>query len=315
MSGVFDMKTYLGAESCPEGFNTFWAEQMSSLSEIKTPYELKKAEYQLGGRECYDLYFQSFDSSRIHCKVAMPVSEKKLPVLFYFHGYKSDSLEWWHKIFWADRGYCVVAMDVRGQAGDSQDLTNGYGSTAIGHLASGINGEIEDMTFCKIYKDIICMVNLVRSFDFVDPDNLVVHGGSQGGALSLVTAALFPQVRKAAVMFPFLSDFRGAYNSGVTGTAYEELKYIFRFYDPQHKREEEYFRKLGFIDVKNFAPMVKAEVLMASGLADLSCPALTHFAVYNNLNCKKHIEVFPDFGHEDFLPGFTDQCSLFLAIE
>jgi hypothetical protein len=73
---------------------------------------------------------------------------------------------------------------------------------------------------------------------------MVVHGGSQGGALALVAAALFPQIKKAAVMFPFLSDFRGAYNAGVTGTAYEELKYIFRFYDPQHKKEEEYFRKL-----------------------------------------------------------------------
>lgn len=313
MSVNFDLNTYLGADPCPEEFENFWQKQMRELSDLEIPYELKPADYQIAGRKCYDLYFRSFDTSRIHCKVAMPVSEKKLPVLFYFHGYKGNSLEWWHKIFWADRGYCVVAMDVRGQAGESQDLTSGYGNTSIGHLAAGIHGEIEDMTFCKIYKDIICMVNLVRSFDFADPDHLVVHGGSQGGALSLVTAALFPQVKKAAVMFPFLSDFHGVYSSGAPATAYEELKYIFRFYDPQHKREEEYFRKLAYLDVKNFAPWIQAEVLMASGLQDQSCPAFSHFAVYNNLKCKKHMEVFPDFGHEDFLPGFTDQCSLFLT--
>lgn len=313
MATVIDLETYLGTDPCPTGFEAFWSAQLEALSGLDISYELKKAEYQLAGRECYDLYFHSFDSSRIHCKVAMPATEEKLPVLFYFHGYKASSLEWWHKIFWADRGYCVVAMDVRGQAGDSQDLTSGYGNTSIGHLAAGINGELDDMTFCKVYKDIICLVNLVRGFDFVDSENLVVHGGSQGGALALVAAALFPQVKKAAVMFPFLSDFRGVYNSGVTGTAYEELKYIFRFYDPQHKQEEEYFRKLAYLDVKNFAPMIRAEVLMASGLQDQSCPALSHFAVYNNLACKKQLEIFPDFGHEDFLPGFTDQCSLFLA--
>ena len=310
-----ELKTYLGTDPCPGDFGEFWAKQTASLSKLEPRYELKEAAYRLPGHRCYDLYFHSFDSSRIHCKVAMPVTEKKLPVLFYFHGYKASSLEWWHKIFWADRGYCVVAMDVRGQAGDSQDLTSGYGNTSIGHLAAGINGEIEDMTFCKVYKDIICMVNLIRSFDFVDGEDMVVHGGSQGGALALVAAALFPQIKKAAVMFPFLSDFRGAYNAGVTGTAYEELKYIFRFYDPQHKKEEEYFRKLAFLDVKNFAPMIRGEVLMASGLQDQSCPALTHFAVFNNLTCEKRIEVFPDFGHEDFLPGFTDQCSMFLTRE
>lgn len=310
---MFDRNTYTGMDPRPDDFDAFWADQVARMPKLDIPYELKPAAYQISGKVCYDLYFQSFDTSRIHCKVAMPETQEKLPVLFYFHGYKGNSLEWWHKIFWADRGYCVVAMDVRGQAGESQDLTSGFGNTSIGHLAAGINSAVEDMTFCKVYKDIICMVNLVRSFDFVDPDHLVVHGGSQGGALSLVTAALFPQVRKAAVMFPFLSDFHGVYSSGAPATAYEELKYIFRFYDPQHQRELEYFRKLAYLDVKNFAPMIQAEVLMASGLQDQSCPAFSHFAVYNNLRCKKRVEVFPDFGHEDFLPGFTDQCSLFLA--
>ena len=313
MAADFDLQTYLGADPCPQDFEAFWNRQMEALSGLEIPYELKDADYQIPGHKCCDLYYHSFDSSRIHCKVAMPITEEKLPVLFYFHGYKGNSLEWWHKIFWADRGYCVIAMDVRGQAGDSQDLTSGYGNTSIGHLAAGIHADIEDMTFCKVYKDIICLVNLVRSFDFVNPEDFVVHGGSQGGALSLVTAALFPQVKKAAVMFPFLSDFRGAYSCGVDGTAYEELKYIFRFYDPQHKREEEYFRKLAYIDVNNFAPMIQAELLMASGLQDVSCPPRTHFAVYNNLTCKKRLEIFPDFGHEDFLPGFTDQCSIFLT--
>ena len=309
---MFDRNTYTGMDPRPDDFEGFWAGQTARLSSLEIPYELKPAAYRISGHLCYDLYFRSFDASRIHCKVAMPETDRKLPVLFYFHGYKGNSMEWWHKIFWADRGYCVIAMDVRGQAGESQDLTSGYGNTSIGHLAAGIHGEIQDMTFCKVYKDIICMMNLVRTLPFVDPEHFVVHGGSQGGALALVAAALFPQVRKAAVMFPFLSDFHGVYSSGAAATAYEELKYIFRFYDPQHKHEDEYFKKLAYLDVKNFAPMVQAEVLMASGLQDQSCPAFSHFAVYNNLRCKKHMEVFPDFGHEDFLPGFTDQCSIFL---
>lgn len=307
-----EMKTYPGCDPRPADFEEFWKGQTDTLSAQPVSYALADADFQVKGLKCSDLYFSSFDRSRIHCKVACPDSPGKLPVLFYFHGYKSSSLEWWHKIFWAQRGYCVIAMDVRGQAGPSQDLTSGFGSTSIGQLAAGIQGDKEDMTFLKIIKDIICLVNVVKRLPGVDPEDLAVHGGSQGGALSLITAALFPQVKKAAVMFPFLSDFRRMYQLDPRGGAYEELFYIFRFHDPLHEREEEYFQKLAYIDVKNFAPMITAEVIMATGLKDDVCPASSHFAVYNNLTCRKQLKIYPDFGHEDFLPGYTDICCQFL---
>jgi cephalosporin-C deacetylase len=153
------------------------------------------------------------------------------------------------------------------------------------------------------------MVHLVQSLEFAAPGEIVVHGASQGGGLALVTAALFPEVKKAAVAYPFLSDFRKAYELG--GTAYEEFSWFFRIPDPRHEREEELFRKLAYLDVKNFAPSVKAEVMMALSLKDEVCPPPTQFAVYNNLSCPKKQYLYPDFGHED-LPGFTDLSCLFL---
>jgi len=306
-----ELEQYTGTGERPADFESFWAKQRDTLGKMTVPCQTEKASFELDGLECNDLTFGSFDASRIHCKMVRPAGRSNLPILFYFHGYKSCSMEWWHKAFWAERGYCVVAMDVRGQAGPSQDMAKGFGCTCIGHLASGIEGDREDMTFVKVFKDILCLVSLVRGFDFVDKDDLSVYGGSQGGALALFTAAMFPQVRKAAILYPFLSDFRRAYALDPRGSAYEELFYIFRFSDPLHQRVEEYFHKLDYIDVKNFAPMVHAEVLMASGLKDETCPASGHFAVFNNLVCKKRMMVYPDFGHEDFLPGFTDECCQF----
>ena len=310
---VQDMRSYKGTDRRPDDFEEFWRSRTDALSKLNISYELIPADFQVKGSKCSDLYFTSFDSSGIHCKVAVPDRPGRFPVLFYYHGYKADSLDWWHKVFWADRGFCIVAMDVRGQGGRSQDIAAGTGSTAIGHLASGIEGEIDDMTFAKVYKDIICMVNLVSSFSFTDETKLYVHGGSQGGALSLVTAALFGNVKKAAVLYPFLSDFRRVYALGAAGSAYEELIYIFRYGDPLHLREDEYFKKLAYIDVKNFAPMIKADVLMATGLSDEICPASTQFAVYNNLTCKKRHLIYPDFGHEPDLPGCLDECCTFLT--
>ncbi|MNG15478.1 Cephalosporin-C deacetylase [compost metagenome] len=84
--------------------------------------------------------------------------------------------------------------------------------------------------------------------------------------------------------------------------AYQELKDFFRRHDPQHKREEEYFTKLGYIDIQNLANRIQGEVMMAVGLMDTVCPPSTQFAAYNKINSNK---IFPDFGHEG-LPGFGD---------
>jgi cephalosporin-C deacetylase-like acetyl esterase len=55
----------------------------------------------------------------------------------------------------------------------------------------------------------------VRANDFLtahakwDGANLAVTGGSQGGALSIVTAALDPRVKGLAAYYPALSDVTG----------------------------------------------------------------------------------------------------------
>jgi cephalosporin-C deacetylase len=82
-------------------------------------------------------------------------------------------------------------------------------------------------------------------------------------------------------------------------------------FDPQHLREEEIFTRLGYIDVQNLAPRIKAEVLMGVGLMDTVCPPSTQFAAYNKIAGKKSVAIFPDFGHEG-LPGFGDMVYQFM---
>jgi cephalosporin-C deacetylase len=92
--------------------------------------------------------------------------------------------------------------------------------------------------------------------------------------------------------------------------AYAELRTYFRYFDPQHKREEEIFTKLGYIDLQFLAERIQGEVLMGVGLADTICPPSTQFAAYNKITSKKRYEIYPDFGHE-YLPGFDDKAMEF----
>jgi cephalosporin-C deacetylase len=112
-------------------------------------------------------------------------------------------------------------------------------------------------------------------------------------------------------MFPFLSDYQRVWDMDLAKDAYQDIKAYLRRFDPLHQRLPEMFRKLGYIDVKNLAPRIKAEVLMAITLMDTICPPSTQYAAYNNIQSKKDALIYPDFGHEG-LPGFNDHAFKFL---
>ncbi len=305
-----EMKNYLGTGKRPEDFETFWNNIKNELP-VPTEYSLQKNGFETEHVECFDLTYTAFDGSEIYAKVTRPKNRNKVPALFYFHGYRSSSLDWWHKVFLSELGYCSFSMDCRGQGGLSYDHGYHPGNSSIGQLVEGLEGEVRQMTVANIYMDVIQLVKLVQTFDFVEGDDLSVCGGSQGGALSLFTAAMFKEVKKCAVLYPFLSDFERIYKLDPRGSAYEELFHLFRISDPLHNKEEGYFKKYAYVDIKNFAPMVRSEVLMATGLKDESCPASTQFAVYNNLHTRKEHILYPEFGHED-LPDYIDKMAMFL---
>ena len=81
--------------------------------------------------------------------------------------------------------------------------------------------------------------------------------------------------------------------------AYEELRSYFRYHDPMHEREDEIFYRLGYIDVQNLAPRIRADFTMYTGLLDNVCPPSTQFAAFNKIpGSNKRAVLMPDFGHE-----------------
>ena len=130
-------------------------------------------------------------------------------------------------------------------------------------------------------------------------------GGSQGGGLTIACAALVPEIKRLAPVYPFLSDYKRVWSMDLAKDAYVELQQYFKRFDPRHLRADETFTKLGYIDIQHLADRIKGEVLMATGLMDTICPPSSQFAAYNKIKSKKEIALYPDFGHEN-LPGFED---------
>ena len=94
--------------------------------------------------------------------------------------------------------------------------------------------------------------------------------------------------------------------------AYEGIRYYLRSFDPRHERIDEFFTKLGYIDIQYLAPRIRAKVLMGTGLMDVTCPPSTQFAAYNKMVCEKEVVIYPDFGHEA-LKGHDDIVFNFMS--
>ncbi|HET7615822.1 MAG TPA: alpha/beta fold hydrolase [Bacillales bacterium] len=303
-----ELKEYLGSSTKPDDFDEYWQRGLNDLDQLSLDYELVPAEFQTDAVDCFHLYFAGVGGARVHGKLAVPkTSSAPGPGVVMFHGYTGNSGDWLDKIAYAAHGATVLAMDCRGQGGLSEDNLTVNGSTVRGHIIRGLGDpDPDNLYYRNVFLDTVQAARILMSLDQVDPERAGALGASQGGALTAACAALEPRIKKAAAIYPFLSDYKRMMTLDAENSAYRELLYHFRTFDPTHAREEEIFTRLGYIDIQNHAPNIKAQILWVTGLSDLVCPPSTQFAAYNKINSDKELLLYPEHGHEH-LPGIGDK--------
>lgn len=310
------LRNYTGRNPRPADFDRYWADALRELDATDPQAELVRATaIQPTHAEAFDLWFTGVGGARIHAKYLRPKQARSQahPALLLFHGYTGDSGDWADKLAWVSEGWCVAALDCRGQGGLPEDSGSVRGNTHSGHIIRGLDDpDPTKLLFRAIYLDTVQLARVVLALDEVDPERLAAHGGSQGGGLALACAALELRVKRVAAVYPFLCDYQRVWEMDLAVRAYEELRRYFRHFDPLHEREAEVFTKLGYIDVQHLAPRIRAEVLMFTGLMDTVCPPSTQFAAYNRITSAKDVVIYTDFEHEN-LPGAMDRVMGFLA--
>jgi cephalosporin-C deacetylase len=146
----------------------------------------------------------------------------------------------------------------------------------------------------RLFTDAARAVDAVRGHPEVDPSRVVVAGGSQGGAMSLATAALVPDVAGALIDVPFLSHVSRAIEI-TDAEPYVELAY---FLGIQRDQVAAALRTLSYVDVAVLAARAQAPALFSVGLFDVTCPPSTVYAAYHRYDGPKEIRVYPYNGHE-----------------
>jgi len=304
------LKTYLGINPRPADFDAYWDSALAEMRVLDPQVELVPAAFQSPFADCFDMYFTGVGDARVYAKLLKPKNAPEPhPALLVFHGYSGDSGDWADKLAYVAAGYTVAALDCRGQGGRSEDKGGVIGNTLHGHIIRGLDealhGAPEKLLYRQIFLDTAQLAKIVMDMPDVDAARVGATGGSQGGALTVACVSLEPRIKRAAPVFPFLSDYKRVWDMDQDVAAYAELREYFRRFDPRHQREDEVFEMLGYVDIQYLAPHIKAEVKWFTGLMDTICPPSSQFAAYNKITSQKDMVIYPDFGHEG-LPGSND---------
>ena len=295
---IKEMESYLGKSIKPNDFDDFWESEIKKIDINNIEYKIVKKDFKNKQADYYEIYFKGIDGANIYAKYICPTTSNKVPIVMEFHDYKEASRGWHHLTRYIALGYSVIAMDCRGQGGRSEDIGGSKGSTVSGHLIVGLDDDIGNMYYTKVYLDAYILSKIVEGFDKTDRSKMISFGKGQGAALALVVAALNKNIKKCSMQYPFLADFKRVWEMDLDKDAYEGIRYYFRWFDPMHLKEEVVFKRLGYIDIVNFSKKLKCELLIGTGLLDTICPPSTQYAVFNNANCNKKHLVFHKYGHE-----------------
>ena len=234
----------------------------------------------------YRVSFTSLERIRVSGWYAVPKGKGPFPALELLPGYSMRGN--FSVRSWAELGICSLGLSIRGHDSDSQ-IAPGFPGMLC-HNITDRHRYIYRGAFC----DAVLGTDFLKSRSEVDKSRIAVSGSSQGGALTLVTAALADDIIAAASDVPFLTNYR--YCVGASSSyPYAEIADLLR----QHPDiEAQIWDTVSYFDVVNFAPQVTCPVLLSTGMKDDICPAPATLAMAEYISGSVELAVYENAAHE-----------------
>ncbi len=289
----FDVEKIDPTTTLPADFDEFW--ENAKKDAAKVPMDAKITLLPDRCTETVNVYHVSIQNyklnSRIYGILAKPKKPGKYPALLKVPGagvrpYNAD-------IERAEKGIITFKIGIHGipvimETGVYDNLRNG----GLDHYWF-YNLDNKDLYYYKrVYLGCIRAIDFIFSLAEFDGDNLAVAGGSQGGALSIVTSALDSRVKFLVAFYPALCDFTGYLNNRAGGWphAFDKYNKIFNVTEDKIETSKYY-------DVVNFARHLKIPGYYSWGFNDTTCPPTSMYAAYNVIQSSKKLYLALDTGH------------------
>lgn len=285
---AFDPHELTPVVQLPDDFDAFWEKNLKMLEKVKLSPKMELLPDRCTDKVAvYHVSYGNVNGSRMYGVLTMPKAPGKYPGILRMPGAGVHAKG--GNIVNAEQGVIILELGIHGMSVILDDQV--YNDLSNGALASYYVTGIENRDtyyYRNVYLGCVKGVDFLLSLPNCN-GKVGTLGGSQGGALSIVTSALDKRVAATAIYFPALSDWEG-YLKGRTGG----WPHYFR---NEANRTKQKLETIRYYDAANFARGLTAPVYFAFGYNDLTCGPTTSSATYNVITAPKTLVVSENTGH------------------
>lgn len=272
----------------PEEFDLFWKGSKEELGLTDLNTDLQE-EPELSGREfvTHRLAMDSYQGRRIRAWYSVPKDSppgRKLPAVLAVPGYGGQKAIPTHLVL---DGFAVLTLYPRGQGESCLEW----------ELESGTKLTYEIMDRNKYYyrgayMDCLRGLDFLESRKEIDGARLGMWSRSQGGGLTLATAALDSRLLAAVAEEPFLCNYPVSID--ITTSPYNELA---KYAGEHPEQRSQMLATLAYFDCLNLAGNIQCPTLVNIGMKDQTCPYQTVMPVFERIPGPKALHIYPELAH------------------
>lgn len=288
----FEPTKILPTVELPQDFEGFWSNAKNELAQIPLDARMTLLPERCTEKvNVYHVNIQNYGNSRLYGILCVPKAAGKYPAILRVPGagvraYNGD-------VSTAEKGFITLEIGIHGIPVTMDPSV--YTSLGQGALSNYYNYNMDNRDrfyYKRVYLGCVRADDFIASLPEYDGTHLGVTGGSQGGALSIVTAALDPRVKFLAAFYPALSDVTGYLQGRAGGWPHYFDKNNLAFNNTKEK-----ISTIAYYDVVNFARQLKVPGNYSWGFNDEVVPPTSMFAAYNQIKAPKQLYLALETGH------------------
>jgi cephalosporin-C deacetylase-like acetyl esterase len=284
----------------PADFDAFWAAGKADLA--KVPIDARMTLLPDACTSTVDVYHVSFRtvgpkgpiSARIYGILCQPRAPGRYAAILKVPGagvrpYAGDPEL-------ASRGAIVLEIGIHGiPVNLAKEVYDELGAGALnGYWLYNLDDR-DHYYYRRVYLSCVRANDFLTSLPNWDGQRLLVMGASQGGQLTLATAALDPRVTGLAATHPAFCDVSGELHGRAGGWPHPFMPQPDG--SPSAQATPAKIATATYYDIANFARRIRVPGYYNWGYNDETCPPTPAYAIYNEVTAPKTLGLTLEMGH------------------
>ena len=277
---MYDWKSFQPEYNTPKDIKAFWDRTLEKMRETPMAPKVERVHEDHPEWELYEVSYNAWDGQRIYaCMYIHKEAERPLPVKIGTHpssagfGLKKNKKGVYGSKIKADERFLTFKPLIRGHKPDAKDIP--FNRPWWGDIVPR-DEYVARSWYCALVRG---MDFLASRPDLADMSRVVARGGSQGGGLALVTAALDDRVDACLADSPSNCMLHYTVDPDCYGSFGPSPGQV-----PDGWTLQDFKNMLAYYDPANMAPWIECPTVIGVTTGDLTVHSMGGLGVYKNLS-------------------------------